>query len=398
MVRRKLSKSLRLITEFIRLEASSGIILFSCAILALVLANSDLAPYYFRLLYLPLHLQIGAWHFNTVLISWINEALMAIFFLLVGLEIKHAILFGELNSLAKISLPAMAALGGMVVPALIYFAFNWPNPPAWPGWAIPTATDIAFALGIMSLLGNRVPLNLKLFLMALAIFDDLGAIIIIAIFYHTDFSLLPFCAAIICMIVLVVFNRMQLNRIFPYLLVGVLLWFCMLRSGIHPTLAGVLLAFTIPTTSIKNLGPSCLDVLEKKLHPWVAYGILPLFSFANAGVSFAGINLNQLVTAIPLGIIAGLFIGKQLGVFGATWLAVRLGWSPKLQGANWMTIYGTAVICGVGFTMSLFIGHLAFDGVNPQHSVLVRFGVLMGSLLSGIVGFYFLRRGCRNGN
>jgi Na+:H+ antiporter, NhaA family len=390
MVRRRLKKSLRLITEFIRLESSSGIILFSCAILALFLANSQLAPYYYRLLYLPVHLQVGSWHFNTILISWINEALMAVFFLLVGLEIKHAIFFGELNSLAKISLPAIAALGGMIVPALIYFALNWHTPPAWPGWAIPTATDIAFALGIMSLLGNRVPLNLKLFLMALAIFDDLGAIIIIAVFFHSDFSLLPFCAAILCFIVLVFFNRVQL--------VGALLWFSMLKSGVHPTLAGVLLAITIPTTSIKNLGPSCLDLLEQKLHPWVAYGILPLFSFANAGVSFAGIHLNQLVTSIPLGIIAGLFIGKQLGVFGATWLAVRFGWSPKLQGVNWLTIYGTALICGVGFTMSLFIGHLAFDGVNPQHSVLVRFGVLTGSLLSGIVGYYLLRRGCRNGN
>ncbi len=391
MVRRKLLRSVHLISEFIRLEASSGIILFASAIIALIIANSPWHHYYYRLFYLPIQYSIGQWHFSTYLISWINEALMAVFFLLVGLEIKRAVYFGELNSMAKISLPGMAALGGMIVPALIYFIFNWNNVTAWPGWAIPTATDIAFALGIMSLLGKRVPLNLKLFLMALAIFDDLGAIVIIAIFYHSDFLLLPFCGAILCFIFLVLCNRAQYYQMWIYLVLGVILWLCMQKSGIHPTLAGVLLALTIPTAS-KNLGPSCLDRLETGLHPWVAYGILPLFSFANAGVSFAGISFGKLFTSLPLGIIAGLFIGKQLGVFSATWFAVKRGWAPKLPGVSWLAVYGAALICGVGFTMSLFIGHLAFDDTSPENSVLVRFGVLTGSFLSGIVGYFLLRK------
>jgi NhaA family Na+:H+ antiporter len=302
---------------------------------------------------------------------------------------------GELNSPRKVSLPIIAALGGMVVPALIYFSFNAHDSLALRGWAIPTATDIAFALGIVSLLGRRVPVTLKLFLMALAIFDDLGAIIIIAIFYQSHFSWLGFAALLVCVGLLWLLNRRRVNVFWPYIVVGIMLWASCLASGIHPTIAGVLLALAIPLR-VKPDQPrdqSLLRRMEHGLHPWVAYAIVPLFSFANAGVSFGNLPEGLLFSGIPMGILLGLFIGKQVGVLAASWLAIRCGFASMPRGANWLGLYGVALICGVGFTMSLFIGALAFQDLADAHQylpALVRVGVFVGSILSGVVGYLLL--------
>ncbi|RKZ90454.1 MAG: Na+/H+ antiporter NhaA [Candidatus Parabeggiatoa sp. nov. 1] len=379
----------RALREFVKLESSSSILLLIAAILALLMSNSMLADFYSALLHTPIPIT----PLNTELEPlefWINDGLMAIFFLLVGLELKREMLEGQLSTGSQVVLPAIAAVGGMAVPALIYVAFNWHNPITLNGWAIPAATDIAFSLGILALLGSRAPLSLKVFLMALAIIDDLGAILIIALFYsgHLDLSYLAF-AAVTLAVPVILFHWKGITNITVYLIVGIILWFFVLKSGIHATIAGVALAFFIPNVKDSH-GHSPLHRMEKALHPWVAYGILPIFAFANAGVSFEGMSLDILWEPVPLGIVLGLFVGKQLGVFGFTWLTIKLGIAQLPERATWGTIYGVATLCGVGFTMSFFIGSLAFANANAAYMDQVRLAVLLGSFISAIMGYMIL--------
>jgi NhaA family Na+:H+ antiporter len=379
------------IREFLRLEASGGILLVAAAVLALVWANSPVADSYSGLLNIPVSVQVGALKIAKPLLLWINDGLMAVFFLLVGLEIKREVLEGELSSAAKAALPGIGAIGGMLVPALTYVAFNYADPVALRGWAIPAATDIAFALGVLALLGNRAPASLKIFLLALAIIDDLGAIIVIALFYTSNLSLTALALAGLGIVGLVALNRFGVQRLAAYILVGVFLWVCVLKSGVHATLAGVVTALAIPLRGDipGESTESPLHHLEHTLHPWVAFGILPLFAFANAGVSLEGLSLSSLVEPIPLGIAAGLFLGKQIGVMLATWIALRLGIGALPEGAGWRQFYGMSVLTGIGFTMSLFIGSLAFE--TEQQAAAVRIGVLGGSLISALVGYAVLR-------
>ena len=376
------------IREFLRMEAAGGIVLAAAALVGLILANSQWSGVYTGFLDLPLSIQIGALKIAKPLLLGINDGLMAIFFLLVGLEIKREILDGELSSLERASLPAIAAIGGMIVPAAVYLAFNWTDPTAAKGWAISAATDIAFALAVLALVGRRAPASLRVFLLALAILDDLGAIVIIAIFYTTDLSPLALVLAGAGLVALAALNWAGVTRLAPYVLVGLFLWVCVLKSGVHATLAGVALGLAIPLRAGDEHGRSPLRQMEHALHPWVAYLILPLFAFANAGVSLAGLSPTILVEPVPLGIALGLFLGKQLGVMGASWGAVRLGLGKLPEDANWLQFYGMAMLTGIGFTMSLFIGGLAFEDVG--YSAAVRIGVLTGSLLSGVAGFLVL--------
>lgn len=377
------------IREFLRLEAASGIILVLAAAVAMALANSPFGAYYEALFDIPMVIQVGELAIAKPLLLWINDGLMAVFFLLVGLEIKREIREGELAALDQALLPCIAALGGMIAPALIYAALNWGDPQQMRGWAIPTATDIAFALGVLALLGNRVPVALKVFLTALAIIDDLGAIVIIAVFYTHGLSLESLLLAACALAVLFTLNAMKIVRVSVYVVVGIALWVFVLKSGVHATLAGVAIAMAIPMRNPKDPEQSPLMDLENKLHVWVAYGILPLFAFANAGVSLAGLSLASVIEAVPLGIAIGLFLGKQIGVFGATWLAVKSGLSRMPEGTTWAQIYGAALLAGIGFTMSLFIGTLAFN--TPELAAQVRIGVLGGSLASAVIGYLFLR-------
>ncbi len=380
------------IRDFLKLESSSGLILIGAMLLALVCANTPLSLLYDGLLQTPVEIHIGALHLAKPLLLWINDGLMAVFFLLVGLEVKREILEGELSSLPQIAMPGIAALGGMVIPALIYAGMNWSNPATVQGWAIPAATDIAFALGVMALLGKRVPGPLKLFLLTLAILDDLGAIVIIALFYTADLSVFSLIMAAIAVAGLVVLNRLGVTRIAAYVVLGVFLWVCVLKSGVHATLAGVVLAFAIPLRAKDQHGHSPLRHLEHNLHPWAAFGILPVFAFANAGVSLAGLAPTDLLSPLPLGIAAGLFIGKQLGIVSFAWVAIKLGLGPLPQGTSWRAFHGMAVLCGIGFTMSLFIATLALDNAVPATGDAARLGVLMGSLASSLCGYYLLRR------
>lgn len=311
---------------------------------------------------------------------------MAVFFLLIGLEIKREMLIGELNSLQKIALPGFAALGGMLLPALIYIAFNYKDSHAIHGWAIPVATDIAFSLGILSLLNSRIPATLKVFLTALAILDDLGAILIIALFYTAQLSLLSLGLATICLVLLFSLNKLKVMSLWPYFLIGIILWICVMESGVHATLAGVALAMAIPLRHSHPVKMSPLRDLETKLHPWVAFIVLPIFAFFNAGVSLKGVSLQTLMETIPLGIILGLFFGKQIGVFSASFIAVKLNWAKLPKDLDWLWLYGISLICGIGFTMSLFIGALAFGVADVHSSTNVRLGVLIGSLGSGVIG------------
>ena len=375
--------------EFLRLEAASGIILVMAAALAMALANSPLGSYYDALFDIPMAIQVGALSIAKPLLLWINDGLMAVFFLLVGLEIKREILEGELAGRDRALLPCVAALGGMIVPALIYGALNWDDPGQMRGWAIPTATDIAFSLGVLALFGTRVPIALKVFLTALAIIDDLGAIVIIAVFYSHGLSVEALVLAGLALVLLVALNVMNVVNVSVYVVVGIALWIFVLKSGVHATLAGVALALAIPMRHLKQPERSPLMDVEHKLHVWVAYGILPLFAFANAGVSLAGLSIDTVFATLPLGIALGLFFGKQVGVFGATWLAVKLGLSPMPVGTTWPQIYGVSLLAGIGFTMSLFIGTLAFGA--PEQAAQVRIGVLGGSLIAAIVGYLVLR-------
>lgn len=359
------------------------------AVLALGLDNSPFAWAYDALLRTPVVVQIGALELNKPLLLWINDGLMAIFFFLVGLEIKREVVEGRLSNMRQAGLPILAAIGGMVVPALIFIALNVDDPTALKGWAIPAATDIAFALGVLALLGPRVPPALKVFLLALAIIDDLGAIIIIALFYTSQLSLSVLGIAVMGIAVLAYMNYRNVTRVVPYILVGLVVWVCVLKSGVHATLAGVAIALFIPLRATNDEGHSPLKEMEHGLAPWVAFGIMPIFAFANAGVSLQGLALSDLLAGIPLGIALGLFVGKQLGIMAFVWVGVKLGIARLPDGVSWMQIYGVSLLAGIGFTMSLFIGTLAFS--DPEHAAAVRIGVLAGSILSAIVGALVLK-------
>ncbi|WP_122612610.1 Na+/H+ antiporter NhaA [Pseudomonas viridiflava] len=373
-------------TRFFQLEAASGLLLIAAAVLALIINNSPLSWLYTGLLDTPVVAQIGALKIAKPLLLWINDGLMAMFFLLIGLEVKREVLDGQLSKPSQIVLPGAAAIGGMLVPALIYWFLNRDNPAALSGWAIPTATDIAFALGVLALLGKRVPVSLKLFLMTLAIIDDLGAIVIIAIFYSGELSTLSLGLAAACIAALVAMNRLGVVKLGPYMIIGLILWVCVLKSGVHATLAGVTLAFCIPLRT-KNAEPSPLLTLEHALHPWVAYGILPLFAFANAGLSLSGVTVESFTHDVPMGIAIGLLLGKTVGVFGLTWLAVKIGIAALPQGANWGQVLGVAILCGIGFTMSLFVGSLAFEPGVSDYAGMDRMGILTGSILAAVIGY-----------
>ncbi|HET9693980.1 MAG TPA: Na+/H+ antiporter NhaA [Steroidobacteraceae bacterium] len=373
--------------DFVKLESASGILLVIAGALALVAANSPLAPAYDALLQMPIRLQVGTFELDKTLLIWINDLLMAIFFLLVGLEIKREVVAGELADRAKVALPGVAALGGMIVPAAIYAWLNWNDPVGVRGWAIPSATDIAFALGVLSLFGERVPLGLKVFLMTLAVLDDLGAIVIIALFYTSDLSLHALALAALAIVVLFGLNRSGVTRIAPYVLVGVALWVCVLKSGVHATLAGVVAAMFVPAFAPHHGEHAPASRLEHSLHPWVAFGILPLFAFANAGVGLHGLSVEDLLDPIPLGIMLGLFLGKQVGVFTFAWLAVKARVARLPDGVTFGMVYGAAILCGIGFTMSLFIGMLAFENAASGEVVVTdRLGILAGTFLSASVG------------
>ncbi|MDH5178150.1 MAG: Na+/H+ antiporter NhaA [Gammaproteobacteria bacterium] len=379
------------IKEFFRYEAAGGILLLIAAALAMLIENSPWKYLYDALLNIPVEIRFGEFMIAKPLLLWINDGLMAIFFFLIGLEVKREILGGELSEPARVVLPVIGAVGGMAIPALIYAYINWHDPVAMKGWAIPSATDIAFALGVLALLGDRVPNTLKLFLMTLAIVDDLGAIIIIALFYTVDLSLSSLVVASGAILVLFIMNRCGVLDLTPYLLVGFVLWAAVLKSGVHATLAGVIIAMFIPYRKAAGEQETQLEKMEHDLHPVVAYAILPLFAFANTGVSFAGLTLDALVHTVPLGIALGLFFGNQLGVFGFSWLAIKLGVAKLPAGAGWLQLYGVAALCGIGFTMSLFISSLAFEQGGVAYAVNDRLGILIGSLLSGLCGYLILR-------
>ncbi len=377
------------IKAFFEFEAAGGIVLALAAIAAMIIANTPLNVWYESFIHAPVAIQIGSFEIAKDAHHWINDGLMAIFFFLVGLELKREVLIGELSNVKQIILPAGAAIGGMVFPAIVYLIFNYNEPEYWKGWAIPAATDIAFALGILSLLGSRVPNSLKVFLVSIAIFDDIGAILIIALFYTSELSLSSIALAGLCLPFLYLLNRRNVTNIAPYLIIGLVMWVFVLKSGIHATLAGVVLALFIPMFDKTDPEHSPLEELEHRLQDIVSFAILPLFAFANSGISLKGAGLADLFHSVPLGIAAGLFIGKQIGVMVACWLIFKLGVSKMPNGMNFQQIYGAALLCGVGFTMSLFIGGLAFAGDSYVFDE--RLGIIMGSIVSGIAGYIMLK-------
>jgi Na+:H+ antiporter, NhaA family len=380
------------IKNFLRMESASGILLMGAAVLAMLAANSPAAGLYAYFLDTPVEVRIGPLQIAKPLFLWVNDGLMAVFFFLVGLELKREILEGELSRPANVLLPALGAVGGMVVPVAIFVCFNIGDAKAMQGWAIPAATDIAFALGILMLLGSRVPVALKVFVVSLAIFDDLGAIIIIAIFYSADLSVSALIISALCLAILGLMNWCGVNTVSPYILVGTVMWIAVLKSGVHATLAGVALAAFIPMRDVKDKTHSPLRELEHDLHSVVAFGVLPLFAFVNSGISLEGVGFADLLHTVPLGIAAGLFIGKQLGIFFLCFLAIKLGLARLPDGANWGSLYGVSILCGVGFTMSLFVGSLAFENVTLDPAAIFdeRLGIIVGSLLSGIFGYIIL--------
>ena len=381
---------LAFLTGFFKLESAGGILLMITAVLAIIVANSPLEPYYALLLDTPVEIRVGALEIAKPLLLWINDGLMAIFFFLVGLELKRELVEGELSDKRNIILPGAGAIGGMLVPALVYLYFNIDDDAAISGWAIPAATDIAFALGILSLLGKRVPTSIKIFLTSLAIFDDIGAILVIAFFYTSKISIVALIVVAFCIPLLALMNRYNVESKTVYIFVGLIMWVAMLKSGVHATLAGILVAMFIPITSKKTPGFSPLKDLEHDLHSAVAFIVLPIFAFANAGINLSGVGMEQVLHPVPLGIAAGLFIGKQVGIFGFCWLAIQLKMSSLPKGMSWGSLYGTAALCGVGFTMSLFIGSLAFEETNINILFDERLGIIIGSLASGIVGYLIL--------
>ena len=378
------------VKDLLKMESAAGILLMIAAVLAMIAANSPLHTYYDALIDMPVAVQVGPLEIAKPLLLWINDGLMAVFFFLVGLELKRELLEGELSNASAIALPAVGAIGGMVVPALVYLYFNWEDPVAVQGWAIPAATDIAFSLGILSLLGKRVPVALKIFLVSLAIFDDIGAIVIIALFYTSELSTTALVTAGLCIAALFTISRRGVTNIPPYLFIGLIMWIAVLKSGVHATLAGVVLALFIPIKICKDTGLSPLKHLEHELHGVVSLAILPIFAFANAGVAFTGLSVNSFLHSVPVGIAAGLFIGKQVGIWGLCWLCVKVGLIKLPESLNFKSLYGVALLCGVGFTMSLFIGSLAFENSGVNLLFDERLGIIVGSLLSGIAGYLVL--------
>jgi NhaA family Na+:H+ antiporter len=378
------------LSGFFKLESAGGIILMFSAVLAMILANSPALGLYTLFLDMPVEVKIGGLEIAKPLLLWINDGLMAVFFFLVGLELKRELMEGELSDVRNIILPGVGAIGGMLFPALIYVYFNADDPAALSGWAIPAATDIAFALGILSLLGSRVPVSLKIFLTSLAIFDDIGAILIIALFYTSKISIPALIVTACCIPLLAYFNKRNIDSKSMYLVVGLVMWVAMLKSGVHATLAGVILAMFIPMQS-KDKTHSPLKNMEHDLHSVVAFIILPIFAFANAGINLSGVGVEQILHPVPMGIALGLFLGKQVGIFGLCWLAIKCKITKIPKGMSWCSLYATAVLCGVGFTMSLFIGSLAFEATGTNMLFDERLGIIIGSLLSGFVGFFMLK-------
>jgi NhaA family Na+:H+ antiporter len=384
------------INGFLALETAGGILLMAATVLALVAANSPAVGLYNAFLDAPVEVRVGAISVAKPALLWINDGLMAVFFFLIGLELKREFLEGELSSWRRVALPAAGALGGMIVPVAIFVLLNRGDAIALRGWAIPAATDIAFAVGVLALLGSRVPLSLKVFLTSLAIFDDVGAILIIALFYTDHLTAVALLFAGVMIVVLLLLNRWRVTNTAPYLIIGIALWLAVLKSGIHATIAGVILALFIPLREGEHGGRSPLRELEQNLHASVSYGILPLFAFANAGISLEGVRLATLLHPLPLGIALGLFVGKQAGVFLFSYLAVKLGLAQPLGSVGWKAFYGIAVLCGIGFTMSLFISSLAFEPGSLGESVDERIGIIIGSFFSAVIGYSVLHRALKD--
>ncbi len=386
----KSPNSINRITKLLHHEAAPGMLLIIAMIAALIVANSGVI-WYGAMLDIIANVSIGNWAIQKPLLLWINDGLMAVFFLLVGLELKREVLFGELSQIRKVILPISAAIGGIVIPSGIYAFINWNDPLALNGWAIPAATDIAFALGVLAVLGSRIPVALKVLLTSVAVIDDLAAIVIIALFYTNQLSLTALGLAGLSLFGLFLLNRARVQSIGAYTVLGIILWVTVLKSGVHATLAGVALAAFIPAgnRSTRNTAPAHL--MEHSLHPWVVFGILPVFAFANAGVPILGLSFSMLLEPVPLGIALGLFVGKQTGVFAGSWIAVKCGLAELPHTINWRQVYGLSALCGIGFTMSLFIGSLAFEGSGgPDYKVDDRIGILAGSFLSAILGVAIL--------
>ena len=383
-----IQKASSFIKWFIKHETSAGIVLLIMTVLALIISNSGFSDEYFAILKKYVSIGIGSYSLKLSIFHWINDALMAIFLLVVGLEIKREFLEGELSKPTQAALPIIGAIGGMLVPALIYVAFNISTPDTLKGWAIPSATDIAFSIGVLSLLGKRVPISLKVFLVALAIIDDLGAIVIIAIFYSSDLNLLYLFLMFAAFATLMILNKTGVSKFLPYLIVGLFMWFFTHESGIHATISGVLLAISIPHKKDNSHHNSMLKNLEHSIAPYVSFLIMPIFAFANAGVKLEGASMALLLDHVTLGVLVGLFIGKQIGVFAFSLLSIKLGWAEKPANSSWVSFYGVGVLTGIGFTMSLFVGNLAFP--NSPYMDEVKIGVLLGSLLSTILGYAIL--------
>ncbi len=381
------------IRDFLKWESAGGIIMLSAALLAMLLKNSPLNDLYFSFLMTPVQVKVGMLDLDKPLLLWVNDGLMALFFFMIGLELKHEVLVGQMSSLSRVLLPIMAAIGGVVVPALIYVAINYDNKLSLHGWAIPTATDIAFAIALVVILAEKVPRSLKMFLLTLAVLDDLIAVIIIAVFYTPQLSMLSLSVAGICLLALLILNVSGVKSTTPFYIVGILLWVSVLKSGIHGTLAGIVIALFVPLYTADN--ESGQDTTPKRLihqiNPWVMFGILPLFAFMNAGVDLTSVGISTLLDPVPLGIMLGLFIGKPLGVFLFTWIIVQCRLASLPQDATWSQMFGIALLCGIGFTMSLFIGSLAFQHGGAGADYSDRLGIMIGSTLSAVVGFVWLK-------
>jgi len=386
------SEPLTKLEHFFKMESSGGIVLMCMSVIAMICANTVLDAYYKLLLSTPVVVSIGTFEIAKPLLLWVNDGLMAVFFFLVGLELKRELLEGELSNKKNIILPAVGALGGMVVPALIYLLFNYDDPINMNGWAIPAATDIAFALGVLALLGTRVPISIKIFLTSLAIFDDIGAILVIAFFYTSKISLTALVVVGVCIPILVLFNKYNVVSKAAYILIGLVMWAATLKSGVHATLAGVVLAMFIPIQCKKDPSVSPLKELEHDLHFVVAFFILPVFAFANAGINLSGVGIEQISHSVPMGIALGLIAGKQIGIFGFCWLILKFNITSMPKGMNWSNLYGTAAICGIGFTMSLFVGSLAFEEIGVNLMFDDRLGIIIGSVVSGAMGYFILNK------
>ncbi|AIK17700.1 Na+/H+ antiporter NhaA [Glaesserella parasuis] len=379
------------IRKFLQLESASGILLLAFAMLAMLFANTPLKDLYFDFLSMPVSIQIGLFSIHKPLLMWVNDGFMAVFFVLIGLEVKREMMVGAISSYQRAIFPAIGALGGMIVPALVFTLINSDSPEFQQGWAIPMATDIAFALGVLGLLGKRVPFALKIFLLALAIIDDLGAIVVIAIFFSHELSTTALISAVIAITALIIMNRMRVTAICAYMVVGLILWASVLKSGVHATLAGVIIGFCVPLKG-KN-GEEPLAHFEHILAPWCSFVILPLFAFSNAGVSLAGMSLSTLFSPLTMGVALGLLVGKTLGVFSFSFLAVKLGIAQLSEGINFKQIFAVSILCGIGFTMSMFLAGLAFGGdeADGQFISLARLGILIGSGISAVLGYYLLK-------